>query len=289
MVSEVILGSEALRAGLVTRHDLSSRYTAWHRDVYVAQGCAITPTIRAEAAWLRSRRRGVLAGFSAAALHGAKWIDPSRPAEIVDDHNRRSALGVLTLRCTLNPDEVCVVRGMRVTTAARTALDLACRYPRGQAVAAIDALCRATELKTAEMFDLASRHGGMRGIRKAHATFDLVDGGAQSPKETWLRLLLRDAGLPPVTTQILVHNGDFVALAYIDMGWEDVMVGLEYDGDQHRSDRRQYRKDITRLEMLEGMGWLIIRVVAEDHPDDILRRVREALNRRVHTVRRRTA
>lgn len=147
-------------------------------------------------------------------------------------------------------------------------------------MAAIDALCRATELKTSEIFDLASRHGGMRGIRKARAAFDLVDSGAQSPRETWLRLLLRDAGLPPVTTQILVHNGDFVALAYIDMGWEDVMVGLEYDGDQHRSDRRQYRKDNTRLEMLEGMGWLIIRVVAEDHPDDILRRVQEALARR---------
>lgn len=58
------------------------------------------------------------------------------------------------------------------------------------------------------------------------------------------------------------------------------MVGIEYDGDQHRSDRRQYVKDITRQEMLEGLGWLIIRVVSEDHPDDIIRRVREALSRR---------
>ncbi|SIL46429.1 Uncharacterised protein [Mycobacteroides abscessus subsp. abscessus] len=33
--------------------------------------------------------------------------------------------------------------------------------------------------------------------------------------------------------------------------------------------------------MLEGMGWLIVRVVAEDHPHDIIRRVREALARRV--------
>lgn len=67
------------------------------------------------------------------------------------------------------------------------------------------------------------------------------------------------------------------------------MVGVEYDGDHHRSDRRQYVKDIQRLEMLEGLGWLIVRVVAEDHPDDIIRRVLEALARRVHTVRRRIA
>jgi hypothetical protein len=31
--------------------------------------------------------------------------------------------------------------------------------------------------------------------------------------------------------------------------------------------------------MLERMGWLIIRVVAEDRPADIVRRVRHALDR----------
>ncbi len=289
MGSGAFLGSEALRAGLLTRHELITNYAAWHKDVYIPRGIVMTPTIRAEAAWLRSRRRGVLAGFSAAALLGAQWIDSSRPAEVVDDHNRRREPGVVTLRSVLAPDEVCVVRGMRATTPARTALDLAGRYPAGYVVAAVDALCRATELTTAEVLLLAERYRGRRGIRKARAAIDLVDPGAQSPKETWLRLLLIRAGLPRPTTQILVHNGDYVPLAYIDMGWEEVMVGVEYDGDHHRSDRRQYVKDIQRLEMLEGLGWLIIRVVAEDHPDDIIRRVREALARRVHTVRRRIA
>jgi very-short-patch-repair endonuclease len=58
------------------------------------------------------------------------------------------------------------------------------------------------------------------------------------------------------------------------------MVAVEYDGDQHRTDRRQYVKDIRRLEMLEHRGWIVVRVVAEDHPFDILRRVRAALARR---------
>ncbi|MGC7313001.1 endonuclease domain-containing protein, partial [Mycobacteroides abscessus] len=109
---------------------------------------------------------------------------------------------------------------------------------------------------------------------------DLMDAGAESPKETWLRLVLVTAGLPRPQTQILVHNGDHVPLAYIDMGWEDMMVGVEYDGDQHRSDRRQYVKDIKRLELLERLGWRIVRVVSEDHPDDVVRRVKEALARR---------
>jgi len=55
------------------------------------------------------------------------------------------------------------------------------------------------------------------------------------------------------------------------------MVALEYDGDQHRTDRKQYRKDISRLRMLERMGWIVVRVVAEDHPLDVVHRVREVL------------
>ena len=33
-------------------------------------------------------------------------------------------------------------------------------------------------------------------------------------------------------------------LAMLDMGWQQFKVAAEYDGDQHRTDRRQYVKDI---------------------------------------------
>ncbi|WP_375488120.1 DUF559 domain-containing protein, partial [uncultured Mycobacterium sp.] len=61
---------------------------------------------------------------------------------------------------------------------------------------------------------------------------------------------------------------------------EDAKVAVEYDGDQHRSDRSQYSWDIRRLEMLERRGWIVIRVMATDRPADIVRRVRAALARR---------
>ena len=64
-------------------------------------------------------------------------------------------------------DEVQLIAGMRVTTPARTALDLACRYPIGKAVAAIDALARATRLKMADVESLAERYRGRRDIRRA--------------------------------------------------------------------------------------------------------------------------
>jgi hypothetical protein len=194
-MEEPFIGSEAVAAGLLTRHALRRKFIAVHNDVYIARGTSMSPVLRAKACWLRSRRRGVLAGFSAAALHGARWIGPARPASIIDT-NRRRTRGVRAWLDSIEEDEICVIDGMQVTTPARTALDIASRYPLDMAVAAIDALARATHLKMADVDLLADRYRGRRGIRTARAALDLVDGGAESPRETWLRLLLIRAGFP---------------------------------------------------------------------------------------------
>jgi very-short-patch-repair endonuclease len=135
-------------------------------------------------------------------------------------------------------------------------------------------------LKPADIELLVDRYKGRRGMKSARSALELIDDGAQSPKETWLRLLLIRAGLPTPQTQIAVRNEWGYAEAYLDMGWENMKIAVEYDGDQHRTDRAQYVKDIRRLAMLERRGWLVIRVIAEDYPDDIVRRVREAFARR---------
>lgn len=278
-MADPFLGSEALATGNLTRYQLRSKFLSLHHDVYVLEGTELTPLLRAKACWLRSRRRGVLAGFSASALHGARWIDPARPAAIIDT-NRRPAPGVQVWEERIDDDEIGVVDGMRLTTPARTALDLARRYPLNLAVAAVDALAQAAELKLADIELLIDRYKGRRGIKRARAALDLIDGGAQSPKETWLRLILIRAGLPRPQTQIALRNEWGWPEAYLDMGWEDVKVAAEYDGDHHRTDRSQYVKDIRRLELLERSGWIVIRVVAEDRPESIIWRVRDALARR---------
>ena len=126
---------------------------------------------------------------------------------------------------------------------------------------------------------MAKRYPGARGLRRLRAALPLIDGGAASPKETWLRLLLIDAGLPRPTTQVPVLDG-YWPVAFLDLGWEQFKVAVEYDGDHHRSDRRQYVKDQRRLRKLEQLGWIVIRVIAEDKPDGVVRCVRSALRRR---------
>lgn len=278
-MAEPFIGSEAVAAGEVLKSALRSKYTRLFSDVYVSPGAELTAQVRARAGWLWSGRRGIIAGLSASAFYGAKWIDDAGPLEII--HTNRNPLPGLRIRSNrIEDDEFQVVDGIPVTTPARTALDLACWYPSVDSVAAIDALARATEVKATDVEMLVRRYGARRGIRRAHKALDLVDPGAQSPRETWLRLLIVDAGMPRPETQIPVHDEVGDVIAYLDMGWKALKVAVEYDGDQHRSDRRQYKWDIRRLEILERLGWIVVRVTAGDHPADIIRRVRAALARR---------
>lgn len=273
------IGSEAVASGALTPYGLRSRFVAVHRDVYVPRGTELTAIVRARAAWLWSQRRGVVAGRSASALHGAKWVDAGRPAEIIYD-NRHAPAAIRTWSDSIADDEVALLDGMKVTTPARTALDLACRYRPDEAVAMIDSLARATHLKIADVELLAERYKGRRGSRRARVALPLVDPGAESPRESWLRLLLIRAGFPPPQTQIPVYDEYGQLIAVLDMGWEHIKVAVDYEGDHHWMDRRRFNHDIRRAEAVTELGWIDIRVTVEDTEGGIIRRVSAAWDRR---------
>jgi hypothetical protein len=278
-MAEPFIGSEAVAAGTLTKSQLATQFRRLYPDIYLARDIEVDTRVRAEAGWLWTGRRGVVAGFAAAALHGSKWADDAHVVELIHDNWRRPA-GIRTYGDRIEPDEIELVAGIPVTSPARTALDLGCWYPTMTAVAGIDALTRAIEIKAADIELLARRYPGRRGIARARQAIELFDPGAQSPKESWLRVVLIQAGLPRPQTQIPVLDEFGSAVAYLDMGWEDVKVAVEYDGEQHRVDRRQYIWDVRRLETLERLGWIVVRVVAGDRPAEVVRRVRAALARR---------
>jgi hypothetical protein len=274
----VLIGSEAVAAGALTEHQLRRWHRPLFRDVYVPKWDAPSLDDRILAAWLWSRRRAVVAGVAASALHGAQWVDADRPIELVAP-SARPQRGLVVRNETLDGDEITRFKQLPVTTVARTAFDLGRHLPRGAALARLDALMRATPFSREDVNVLAKRHRGARGLRRLRDVLPLVDGGAASPRETWLRLLFIDAGLPAPATQIPVYD-DWQFVAMLDMGWEDYKVAAEYDGDQHRTDRRQFVKDINRLAKTQDLGWHVIRVVNEHRPDDVISRVYQALTRR---------
>lgn len=164
-----------------------------------------------------------------------------------------------------------------MVTPARTAYDIGRRVPDDRAIIRIDALLNATRCTVEDVGRIADRYPGARGITSLRAALDLADGGAESPKETELRLLLVRDRLPRPTTQIKVGK------RRIDMGWPQWKVGVEYDGEQHWTDPDKHANDIERLEFLASQGWIIVRVSARQlrfEPGLVIRRVRDALTQR---------
>ncbi|MGH3638674.1 MAG: hypothetical protein ACRDUX_06565 [Mycobacterium sp.] len=274
MVDSIFIGSEAVAAGELGANDLRRRYRRLLPDVYGSLAAEPNLRERITASWLWTRREGVIAGAAASALLGAKWVDVDTPVELIWANNR-AATGVVTRRDTLLDGETTVRGGLPLTYAERTAYDLARRGSIGNAVARLDALARATHFKAADVLEIAERHPHVRGLRRIDRVLDLVDAGAESPKETWLRLLLIRAGYPRPQTQIPLLGPDGFPIYRLDMGWEDELIAVEYDGDDHR-EKPRWRKDIIRSEYVAHLRWKHIRVTAGERETDVLRRVERA-------------
>ncbi|MET0900449.1 MAG: hypothetical protein ABWY45_21255 [Mycobacterium sp.] len=278
-----IIGSEALATGVLTRGQLRWNYRPIFPDVHVLKGQRLTLRIRTLGAWMWSGRRAIIAGQAAAALHGAEWVSEQAPIELVYGCGRPPA-GIVARNERIEADEIVVRDGMLVTSGVRTALDLGRYLKRDAAVIHLDDLARAVEVQRDPILELAQRYSGARGVARAATAIHLMDAGSESPKESELRLILIDAGLPRPRTQIRVSEGSRVA--FIDMGWDEPMVGLDYEGDHHRRERPTYVTDIGRYEMIERQGWNDLRVVAEHSPSFIVYRVIEAFGLRDWKYRR---
>lgn len=272
-------GSTARRRGRHTPATLRARCRRVLPDVHVSRRVELTPQVLARAAACWGGADAVVTGWSAAALHGARWLPtPAVPEVAVPGHVRHPP-GLLVHQVRLPPDEVEDVDGVRVTTPARTAYDLGRRLPLLDAVAAVDHLCWVGVTGPDAVVELVEGHPGDRGLVALRAVLELADAGAASPQESALRVLLVAAGLPRPETQLEVRGADGRFLARADLGWRRWRVLVEYEGAQHGS-ARQLTRDVDRYHHLDRNGWAVVRVTASHllgRPDEVVRRVVDAL------------
>jgi hypothetical protein len=272
-VERIFIGTEALASGRLTRHELRTDYRRLLHDVHGTKQ-KLTLDDRTKAAWLWSHREGIISGQAASAMLGAKWVDDDIPIEL-NWANHKAPKGVITRNESILDNEVVFFGGMAVTSLERTAFDLARRGPLSLAIARLDALARARRFQIPKVRALALQHPKVKGLRRVDRALDLVDAGAESPKESWLRMLFIDAGFPRPRTQIPLLGPNGRTRYYLDMGWDDAMIAVDYDGDDHRK-RKRFGADIKRSEYVTHVGWNHIRVVAANSEADILARVNRA-------------
>ncbi|PZQ89508.1 MAG: hypothetical protein DI534_06745 [Leifsonia xyli] len=121
-----------------------------------------------------------------------------------------------------------------------------------------------------------------RGIRRARLAAVLVRAGAESRRETKLRLLAREAGFPEPECGMLVHDAAGRPIGWFDLVWPAERVIVEYDGDQHRTSTYQYDRDIRRFDRAVEAGYRVVRVRARGlGPDreETVERIRRAFAR----------
>jgi hypothetical protein len=269
-----ILGTEAIASGALTRSALRWNYDALLPDVYQHKQARRNLYTNTFGAWLWTKRKGIIAGRAAAALYGVPWIEDDAQIEIIAAHRRRQP-GVVIREERISDDEIHTIGQLLVTTPARTALDLGRYLPRDAAVAHLDALANLTGLTPRDIAMLEERYSGARGMPAARTAIALMDGGARSPRETALRLLLLDGGLPRPRTSISV--GDDQWETTIGMGWVKPKVGI--DCEESRSGMNAVQETACH-DMLQRLGWHHIRVLPQHPRAVILHRVRQALRLR---------
>jgi uncharacterized protein DUF559 len=168
----------------------------------------------------------------------------------------------------LDRREVEVLRGLRVTRPVSTWIDLAAvpAFSVEDIVIAGDAFAtRDPELLTE--FVRAGESIGGRGQRTVRAAARLIRSGSGSPMETRARLAFGRAGIPDPELNATVHAEDGHFVARVDFLWREARVIVEYEGEKHRTDRKQWQNDIHRVRLLEGLGWKVIRITAADLSD----------------------
>jgi hypothetical protein len=259
-MEDVFIGSEALAAGVLTRGQLRWNHRAIFPDVYISKEATPSLSQRIIGGWLWSGRRGVIAGLSAAALHGARWVDETTDVELIWRCGR-PPVGIVVRNERIETDEIVEVAGLPVTTPERTALDIARDRPRDSAVARLDALARATGVAVAGVLPLVDRYRGARGLCRSIAALSLMDGGSQSPRESLVRLALIDAGLPAPRTDFTITDG--TTLALIAMGYEAPLVGIGFG--------------TGTPELLARAGWKMIPAADVNNPQLTVYLVRAAV------------
>jgi hypothetical protein len=265
----VFRGSTEVSRGLLTRNQLRS--TAWrrlYRDVYACATVEVTHGVRAAAASL-AVRDSVVSGCSAAVLWGVDAAGPDDDVEVtVPPSSSVSTLpGVRVRRRSLPSHQVTRRRRVPLTTAAVTAVDLAGRLERTDAVVLVDQLVTAGAADLERVRELAASATG-RNSARARAVVDLADGLAGSPQETRLRLLLHSSPLSRPVAQYTIYDAEGRFVARVDFAWPDLRLALEYEGVWH-GEPQQVSKDRARLNRLTACGWRVVFVTAADLRDPI--------------------
>ena len=279
--------SDALAIGVGRDRLDRSDLTAPFMGVRAPAALVIDPLTRVRLGLLGCGEHAFSSGASAATVIGIPLPSRYLGATVVEiavpapgRAIRRRGVSGRVLR--VSDGEVVHWLGVRVTDPARTWCDLAIVLSVPELVAAGDWLLR-HGLSTAGSLAAAERaRADRRGAGRIRVALPMLDPRSESPKESELRALIVLAGMPRPSANVEIHGPDRRLVARVDLLFEEYGEVLEYHGDHHRTDVRQWRRDRTREADLESLGYHVMEVTDDDlaRPRSLTDRIERNLRRR---------
>ncbi|MGH3329388.1 MAG: endonuclease domain-containing protein, partial [Streptomycetales bacterium] len=217
-----------------------------------------------------------------ARLHGADVLPRAAPVEatVPPGSPRPRRRGIAIRDAPVADTDRCLIDGIPVTHALRTAFDCARRPGLVEGVVVLDALAGQRLVSPSQLLRYAADHPCWRGVRLVPQVVGLAEPDAESPMETRTRLVLVLGGLPRPEVQLEVLDASGALVARLDLGYRRFRLGIEYDGMGHAGPTARLA-DSERENRLRAQGWTLLRYTSKDvyqRPQLIVQQVRAALS-----------
>lgn len=252
-------------------HDFAStKHSAerWRLD-QVSRACALAPALGPEQ-YFSHRTAAALLGLPVpmpADRSDALDVAAMPPARV----SRRNGIRGHHLRAGLA--DVQTVNGIRVASAASVWAMLAGHLTLTDLVALGDAVIhraripgtqRLTHAPLAAPEELGAHvaRGQRHGIAALRRALPLLSTASASAPESHLRLMVAEWGFPQPALDYDVYDHRGTLLGASEIAFPEYRVALEYEGDHHRIEQRQWNRDIAKYEAYARAGWHPVRVTA---------------------------
>lgn len=230
-----------------------------------------------ETAALLSLEDAVLSHRSAAALWGIATRDP-RTVDVTVGRRARARTGVrVHLVNGLHPSDIRIRHHLRVTSPARTLIDLATRAGSSELEHAFGEVRGKRLLSdaalTAALARAPANHPGAAVIRRLR-TGDPGSTYTRSRAERLVRRLMKQSGLPQPLVNAQLHG------FLVDFLWPHARLILEVDGHDTHGDRLAFEEDRRRDQIHAAAGYTVIRVTwrqLTEEPLAVIARIAQAL------------
>lgn len=263
----------------LTRGDLRQLLVTgrWHRQTRGVYRTPVVPwedpydMVRHRAAWtgLLAVPGGVATGMAAVALHGIQGLPQRIPAEVClpGGVGQRGPKGIRVRRYRSGMP-VLEIGGFPVADVTVAIAQAVRDLDREHGVAILDSALHLGKLHAGTLREVSDLVAGCPGAPKARSSLALADSRADSPLETWARLVFTDAGLPPTTLQkkFLDERGRTVAQG--DLAWrrtDGSWVSVEMDGREvHSRPEAVYRDRRRQNRLMMDRGLTLLRFTGRD-------------------------